>query len=400
MRILKPLGLLLAFAAPAVAVAQPQPRGGTPQDITVTGVRLQDYRDRLASCLARNCPPNEDADATLALAEALFLNGAYGEAREAVHNSLRRNRDRARGFPEPVSDLYRAHARISRHMGFDADALRSSHGILNALEAGLPAPDHRHFTARLELSEIQMMMGRHANARRELNNLIREARRVGREDVAAIAELRMLWFSWVADRYGQARSELIRISQSRDPARRIHAIGAKILLARIYRIDGDGARSDALLAEIGRGGASAHRRLLHSPPYQLDQQEARLEGDQDLMAGVNFGSTLHRVTDNYEDKWIDVGFWVGPDGRVSGLEIVRRGSSADWSDPLLESIRGRVYSTANEATYRLERYTFTANYDGITGTRIRRHSPRGRVEYLDLTTEDTPPPPAARAPAG
>ncbi len=39
----------------------------------------------------------------------------------------------------------------------------------------------------------------------------------------------------------------------------------------------------------------------------------------------------------FEDKWIDVGFWVMPDDRVSELET-------------LESIRGRLYSTAQEPT--------------------------------------------------
>ena len=93
---------------PAPALAQQAAPG---QNITVTGVRIQDYRDRLAACLARNCPVNEDVDATLALAEALFLNGEYREARERRRASLGRNRDaRPRSFPEPVSDLYRVDA--------------------------------------------------------------------------------------------------------------------------------------------------------------------------------------------------------------------------------------------------------------------------------------------------
>ena len=103
------------------------------------------------------------------------------------------------------------------------------------------------------------------------------------------------------------------------------------------------------------------------------------------------------MTENYDDKWIDVGFWVLPDGHVAGLEIVRRGAGAAWAEPLLASIRGRVYSTSGDSTYRLERYTFTADYEAAPGTHIRRRSPRGRVEYLDLTTEDAPPPPRAAA---
>src|SRR5687768_1271471 len=102
MRVATALALIL-LAAPAAA--QQNERYTEPTEpIVVTGLRIQDYRDRLAACLARNCPPDEDADATLALAEAYFLNGDYVEGRQAVQASLGRNRDEARGYPEPVSD--------------------------------------------------------------------------------------------------------------------------------------------------------------------------------------------------------------------------------------------------------------------------------------------------------
>jgi hypothetical protein len=392
--------LIASLALPLPAFAQQRPASPpVGQSITVTGVRLQDFRDRLAACLARHCPVNEDADATLALAEALFLNGAYGDAREAVHASLRRNGDRARDFPEPVADLYRAHARISRHMGYDADALRSAHGILNALDAGIPTTDHRHFTARLELAEMDMLMGRYPNAQRQLNMLVREARQAGRQDVAAIAWLRGVWYNYMNYPHGDAKSLLIRTARSTDPDQRIHAIGARILLARIYRAEGDDARASAMLAEVGRGGASAHRRLLHSPAYVLLQQEVRLPDDTAIDEAVRFGDTLQRVTEDYRNRWIDVGFWVLPDGHVSGLEIVRRGASADWAEPLLDSIGRRVYSAAPEASYRLERYTMTGRLEGETGSRLRRHSPNARAEYLDLTVEDQPPAPPPGGPA-
>ena len=217
------LALLILLAAPAAA--QDRGEGEEPSEaIIVTGIRIQDYRDRLAACLARNCPPDEDADATLALAEALFLEGDYDQARGAVHASLGRNRNRARDYPEPVSDLYRAHARLSRHMGEDRDALRSTHGILNALQQGIPAEDHRHFTARIELAEVQMMMGRWNGARRELDRLRhayrgeRAASRCGRLDLRALRPGRGL------ERHRRERPHLPRLGP--DPGgkrrRRIH----------------------------------------------------------------------------------------------------------------------------------------------------------------------------------
>src|SRR5690349_6634013 len=143
-----------AASAQAQAQAQPQsqPAAGPEQNVLVIGDR-EAYRRRLAECLARRCPPNEDIDATTALAEVLFDEGEYREARSVLRASIGRNRDEAARYPEPVSDLYRATARVTRQLGFDQEAQRYTWQILSALRAGLPVEDHRHFTARLEIVE-------------------------------------------------------------------------------------------------------------------------------------------------------------------------------------------------------------------------------------------------------
>jgi hypothetical protein len=375
--------LLLLFAAglgAAPSLAQPPAEGieGRQPEIVVTGIRVQDFRDRLAACLARNCPPDEDIDATLALAEALFLNGDYPEGRAAVRESLRRNRLAARTHPEPVSDLYRAQTRLARHIGLDREARTAAHGILNALQEGIPQEDHRHFTARFEIAEIRMMSGDLSGAKRELEGLVRVARAAGREDVATIAELRQLWYELVAYPGTTARSRLIEWSRLTAPRDRMRAIGAKTLLVRIYRSEGNAARADALLAEVGAASrAGGRRRLVYAPHYQLLQYET-----------TDIGNVLNRLTENYEDKWIDVGFWILPNGRVSGLELMRSGAEASWSGPLLASIRGRLYSEGTEPTYRLERFTMTAGFETGTGSRIRHRGPGARVEYLDLTANE------------
>jgi len=394
----------LTLLASSAAFAQAQ-RENIEPTIVVTGPHMQEYRNRLAACLARNCPVNEDVDATLALAEALFLNGDYAAARTTVRASIGRNRDQAGSFPEPVSDLYRAGTRITRHIGLDREARISSFGILTSLQAGIPREDHRHFTARLEIAELQMVSSHlqsssFSGARRELQELARVARAAGREDVATIAELRECWYELIAHPGSTtAMTKLNEWAGRTEPAQRMRANGARIILSRIYRSQGDEARANALLAEVGRSGASARRRLIHSPQYTLGQQEMRLEGDQELADGVRFGNALNRLTENFDNKWIDVGFWVMPDGSVSGLEIVRRGATADWSEPLLEAIRGRTYSTGPEATYRLERYTFTAPMQQGTGSRIAHRAPNARAEYLDLTVEGQAPP-APASPSG
>jgi len=391
------------------AAAQPAPQQAP--TIVATGQRIRDYRDRLAACLARHCPTDEDADATLALAEALLIEGEYRESRDIVQASLGRNRRNAAAFPEPVSDLYRAHARLSHHLGFADDARRSTFGILNALQAGIPEEDYRHFTARFELSEYLIQSGNIVSARRELARLREAAQEAGRDDVVALAELRGLWFDYIAARSGEeggrdldAKHTLARMSQLAEPAQRMRMIGAKILLSRIHRIEGRPAEADALLAEIGRSDAGrAGRRLLFSPPYELvEHQIEPMAGAMSIRELISFSSGSGQTPDNFEGKWIDVGFWVMPDGHVSGLEILRQGSDPDWADPLIDSMRGRRYAPAAEPSYRLERYTYTADYEQVLRTRIPQRSRRARVEYIDLTTEGAAPgpPPAADASSG
>ena len=391
--------LLAATSAATAAASQQEPVQPT---IVVTGVRIQDYRDRLALCLARNCPTNEDADASLALAEALFLGGEYREGRGVLQASLRRNADNARNFPEPVSDLYRAHARLSRHLGFVDDTRRSSYGTLRALREGLPNEDHRHFTARLELAENLILSGNIDGARRELERLAEVARAAGRADVVILAELRGLWFDYVAARSGEegngaaeTRARLARLAQNADPAERMRAVGATILLARIHRIEGNPQRSEALLAELGRSNAGgAARRLLYSPPYQLAMQQIEpVNSATSIRELIRFSSGRGQTADNFENAWVDVGFWVLPNGEVSGLEVLRQGANREWAEPLLRSIRGRRYTISAEASYRLERYSYTADYERTLRSHIPQRSRRARVEYLDLTTGEAPPPP-------
>ncbi len=391
---------LPAFALLATpAFAQRSPAS---QSVTVTGQRIQVYRDRLAACLARHCPVNEDVDATMALAEVLFLDGHYEEARSYVLQSLGRNHRQAARYPVPVSDLYRVNGRIARHVGHDGQAGRSTDNILRALQTGLPVEDYRHFTARFEIADMQMMMGNANRARRELEELAQIARANGREDVGVMADLRTLWFDYLVSREGDARQRLETMAAITDPAQRLRQVGATVLLARIYRAENNAARADTLLAGLAQR-PSAHRRLLYSPSYELLLQEVpslyevyASSGPVSYTASL-MNNTIHRLPQNLRDKWVDVGFWVMPDGHVQGLETVRHGTGETASfDPLMESIRGRVYSRGPEPTYRLERYTFTSGYAELSGTRLLQHSPRGRLEYLDLTTGDELPGPPPR----
>ncbi len=392
---------LLALSAVALAAtpALAQRAASDGQTVIVVGHNLQQYRARLAACLARHCPVNEDVDATLAYAESLFLNGEYRDARSIVRAAIRRNGAQARSFPEPVSDLYRVQVRLARHLGLDREARLASFDILNALQAGLPTEDYRHFTARFEIADMQLQSGNLTGAQRALDELIGIARAAGREDVVAMAELRGAFYQLAAvPSHGEALARLQRWANLEGEANRFRATGARLMLARHYRREGDIARSDALFDQVARSSAmSARRRLLYSPRVQLAQQ-ARLDGDYDPVDPANISMNI-ATPDDMENGWIDVGFWVGPNGRVSDVEILRRGAEPSWSLPLLRAIEGRRYTVASGSTYRIERYTYTSELLQSTGSRLARHSPAARIEYLDLTTTAETPAAASPRPA-
>jgi hypothetical protein len=355
------------------------PTPGENAPIIVTGERIGDLRARLAACIARQCPPNEDVDASLALAEGEFLNGDYDHAEETIQDSLSRNRRHRRAYPEPVADLYRSQARVQSHRGRDLESAQSTYEILRTLRGGIPAEDHRHFTARLEIVQAELKAGNRHGVLRELGELVAEARKAGREDVARRAEMRRLQLSYAITPYGVPAKRLQELANSNDPNLAFERVSARFFLSRIYRDRGDIARSDAMLAGLPKTDSDT-RTLLYAPRIRL----AYAESQPSLIAGMSI--------DNFQDTWIDVAYWIQPDGSVDGAEIVRKGASADWADPVLTAIRGRRYTPSNDATpsYRLERYTYTAARGTRTGSRLTLHVGAPRVEYLDLTSPDEP----------
>jgi hypothetical protein len=209
--------------------------------------------------------------------------------------------------------------------------------------------------------------------------LIEQARKAGRDDVVRRAEMRRLQLSYAITPYGAPQKRLVELAHSTDPDQTFERVSARFFLSRVYRARGEIGRSDEMLAGLPKTTGDS-RTLLYAPRIRL----ARAEGQPSLLPSMN--------VDNFEDAWIDVAYWIRPDGKVEGAEIVRKGASADWADPVLDAIRGRLYSPSQDAvpSYRLERYTYTASRGSRTGTRLTMFTGTPRVEYLDLTSPDEP----------
>lgn len=377
------LALLLVAAAASATSSAPavQPQ----HTIVVTGVPIRDTERALRDCLARHCPPKEDINASLAHAENLFVAGRYDDARQVTKAAISRNRKFARDFPVDVSDLYRANSRIAAHLGEGWDYQFSTTEMHRTLDRSFGKTDPRVLGADLEWGDMYASMSRFELARSVYKDTERQALAAGRPDIASMARVRAAWLYQLKGDGWLARQELQKLAGDRSPDARLARLSALVLLARLDRKEGKTQSSDALLRELGSISTDKPV-LLFAPSIDLGN---RLPEDQDSMWS---GSTLNLLaTDNYSDRWIDVGFWVTPAGRVSEAEIIRSEGPTDWTKSLMRSISGRIYAPMKSATYRIERYSYTSRWmNNITGTHIRRRSPNARIEYVDLTKDDGP----------
>jgi hypothetical protein len=375
--------LLLASAADAAPPPPPQPE----QTIVVTGTPLRDTERALRECLARKCPPNEDINASLAHAENLFVAGKYMDARSVTRAAIGRNHGYRKTYPVDVSDLYRANSRISAHLGEGRDYELSVTEMHRTLDDAFAKTDPRVIDADLEWADMYASFGRLDRARQILEAAEKKASDGGRPDLAGIARVRAAWLYEIGGDTWLARQELARIAANRTPEGRLGRMSALVLLARLDRKEGKADSSNALIEEM-RGLHSKQPILLFAP--KIDTTQRLAEGDD---AGGDSGSTTRLMpTDNFDDRWADIGFWVTPEGKVSEPEILRSHGAPTWTKPLLRSISGRIYSPTTEegGTYRVERYSYTSRWMEVTGSRMRQRSPNPRIEYVDLT----PDPPA------
>lgn len=402
------LAVLLAASAPSAQTGN--------SDILVVGHKIADLRRSLQECLARRCPPNEDIDASLALAETQLLDGKYHDARKTLLGALSRNKREADAYPIPVSDLYRANGKVAASLGFDNDYYNSTWAIYRTLKHGLPSEKDRQYSAMMEVAEMMYRTRGHTTARYYYERLIDQAKRDGRPDIAALAELREVIRHLPP--YMQ-EGEINRILAKTDPKLKVPIIEGKLALARMAYASKNPAKGDAIVRDLAYLNIKQPI-LIYAPPYTLHMQDdqntsvasqdplvpetntghGRLAGNDQVSGpapfhgggvgpGVGQASIgMARVSLNTEDMWADVAFRIMPDGTVSNVQVVRKRGDIGWAAPLLNSIKGRRYTPVavdNPAGFRRERYTYTSGVETGAATRQVLHSPNARVEYMDLS---------------
>lgn len=394
--------LALTSAMPAPTLAQDGAENSNSRDIVVTGRSLKDTAAALAACLARNCPPDEDVAASLAHAENQFIEGEYGGARSTLLRSISRNRKHGQVYPVPVSDLFRANSRIAEHSGEAKNFQLSVLDMRDTLKKGVGENDPRTLVAQIEVGDSRAKLGHPDDAERIYKDVEERAIALNQPRVAMFARLRGAILKYtIADaaNRGPEKSEgrvaLKDIIDNPLPGATEFSLAARVMLARADRKSGNTETTADIVREFAAAGGASRPVLLFSEPIE------RIDLTSNAGDGQAPGNTLQRLTAlETSDQWVDIGFWVNPDGRVSDVEVLRGKGNRTWLKPVFVHLNGRVYAPlkkdGNDGTpgfYMIERYTLTARFtNDTTGSRIRRREATPRIERLDITPEDYTPP--------
>jgi len=379
--------LIAGVNSPATANDEAQ------REIVVTARSLKDTESDLKACLARKCPPDQDIKASLAHAENQFVEGNYRDARSTLANALGRNRKHKGEYPIEVSDLLRANGNVAAHLG-EANIYRISVlDMRDTLKGALKSNDYRVFGAEIEVADSRMKLGYLDEASDKYLEIEKRALSAGLPQVAAIARLRDLSLrvqraetEKTAFRKKEALDGIDIFLKAPTGGTEEFKIAAEILRSRLDRASGNTETADKLIARYASMGGTNRPVLLYSSPIKMNEAQAAR-----AMAG---GSDLNRIgTQVVENRWVDVGFWIGVDGKVDEPEILRNKGDTDWADVVLKAIKTRIYAPlkmegdgASLGVYAIERYSLTAQYENdVTGTRIRQRSPVARIERTDLT---------------
>lgn len=364
----------------------------TPDDVVVSGQRLD---EAYAACRVGRCTPLRDAQVSVAKAEQLVRDGRYLDAKRLLASAVARNRDQAASAPKPVAALYEAFATVSWQEG-DQDAYRRAvNGQVRTLREHLPSDDPAVVDTGIALGDMWMKLGNFQSAGAVYEATEQRAREAKQEATAVSAAIHLAWLAVAQRRSQDARAILTRIEQSpiaTDPE--VRGV-LPIIRMRIAVDERDDAAVDRFVTEIAAQDARHAPRLVWAPALkasaaQSASKDARRWNDRDPM--LAHSSEVRGIS------WVDIGFWVRPNGRTDQVEVLRGTRGTAWARPVLNQIGERRYTVsagpdAGAGAYRVERYTLRGDYQRPIGSLIRRRAGVPAIEMLDLTDGSKKPQP-------
>ncbi|MBB4153459.1 tetratricopeptide (TPR) repeat protein [Sphingomonas jinjuensis] len=356
-------------------------------DVIVTGKRLEEAQ---SLCARGACDPLRDAQASIALAEARFRSGGYREAKDILWAAILRNRRHAATDPKPVAAIYEAYATVALHDG-DLKAYRIGvAGRVRTLRDHLPGDDTSVIAASSALGDMWINLENFRQADAAFDAVERDASRAGLARTAMIAGMKRVWLAAAMGNGATARlmlAQLYRRPIAREQAMRT---ALDVLALRIATRQASEQDIDRLVQQVKRtqGEPSA---LIYAPRW-----EERVSRTATRNASVAFRERdiFQPVAAEVENlSWIDVGFWIRPDGTTGDIAMLRSTYKPWWTGIALRQIAGRRYTALANADgadqglgiYRIERITKRTRYVKPVNSLIERHVAADGYEVLDLT---------------
>lgn len=374
------LAMLAAAAAPA-----PPARIDEAGVITVTASRIEELADAAAECARRRCSVRQDVAVSVAYGSTLFDAGRYVAAKSVLRDAIARVKRSARAEPVAVSTLWNALANLEMHEGDQAIVKAATWGSFLTLRDGLAPDALPTLTAEFRLAEWQQRTGDRAGARTRHADIARRAAAAGHRQLADASLLRLAQLLDAGGDHAGAIAALNALAARRDDETPDAADVRRAALATMARMaDSRGDRDTA---------AATFARLLREPPGPEPQlislkplpQPGREEVDELLNPDAVVLDRGSRGGDLVGLRWIDIGFWIRPDGSVAGVERLRGSERSGWAAPLLAAVAARRYSpfaapAGSGGRYRTERFTLTADYATPMGSLVRRRLVNPRFE--------------------
>lgn len=343
-------------------------------EVIVIGRRAE---EELAACLSRNCPPSEDIELSLQASVDQFADGRYDDARRNLQRAIRRNRDQAAALPGPVSSLYATLATVAQHEGDSRLWLSSARNNVQVLRSHLGDTHSVTLLQELSFGDNLVRLLTPDSAETAYKAVQHKAVQSGDSDLAASAAFRRAWLALMLERDREAErlaDEAVAISGADN---RLMTEMREILRTRIAVRNGDDGAIDALAAQL-RQSAIEEPRLLFEP-------------EQDPMSGP----LLPQIGSWSESgvRIADVGYWIRPDGRTAGAEMLRDSGMGQWGPVVLRQLSGRRYipldlEPGHPGVYRIDRFTVRGTIDMPTGSRIARRMGDLTLHVIDLTETD------------
>jgi hypothetical protein len=387
---MSPIALLLLLqvsASPGAAVIDD---AGT---ITVTATRLEDLAAAAKRCEQNGCAPREDIAVSVAYGSTLFDAGNYLDAKRWLAAAVGRNKHAARAEPLAVAQLYTAQATLAAHEGDQRTARRATWASRNIItdSPGLPAVPR--LNAEFRLADWQLRAGETNEAQVRFAAIAADAAAAGYPAVAGLAELRRAIALHALNRRSDSRALLEALAARTGPGTDDVRRAALALAARLAFITGDPAAADGYAARLAGIAPGPEPLLVSSPP--MPSPVSNLQNDGFSPVVIDTGPRGAYVLGL---RWVDIGFWIKPDGSVDDAAILRGSRRLEWARPLLGTISGRRYSAstiAGAGSYHVERYTLTADYGTPIGSLVRRRADHPRFEMMEMSAEPPAPDPVS-----